>query len=145
MSWIKFDYTPLWKKDGSGLSYVPLLEVELVRGEKKFTSRGLVDSGAYMTLAHSDIARILGIDRNDCPKKPVTGISAETEGFVKEVDLYVRHFREKITIPVLFVDDLRTAVLLGHEGFFESYRVKFQADQSVLEVSRSPSKQYGKR
>lgn len=145
MSWIKFDYTPLWKKDDSGITHVPLLEVELTLGQEKFSSRGLVDSGAYMTLAHSDIATILGIDRNACPKKPVTGISGETEGFVKEIDLSVKHFREPITIPILFVDNLRTALLLGHEGFFESYRIKFQADQNVFEVSRSPSKEYGKR
>jgi len=98
-----------------------------------------------MTLAHSDIANILEIDRAACPKRPVTGISGETEGFVKEVNLSVKHLREVITIPVLFVDNLRTALLLGHEGFFESYRVKFQADQNVFEVSRSPSEQYGKR
>jgi hypothetical protein len=143
VSWIKFQYTPSQETDKEGnilgISYVPLLEVEFVNGDKKFAGRALVDSGAYMTLANAEIAKMLEISGEGCPRKPVSGIVGSTEGFVKEVSLNVKYFEGKITIPVLFVEGLRAGILLGHRGFFENYRVKFQADQNIFEITKAPS------
>ena len=124
----------------------PLLAVQFVRGTRSFDGLGLVDSGAGMTLAHADIAKFLGIDEANCSRKPVGGIVGENaNGFVCDVDLYVKYLPDVLTIPVLFVPNLRVGLLLGHDGFFDSYRIKFQKDSNFFEISRSPLKKYEKK
>jgi|SRR3989344_6791108 len=124
----------------------PLLNVQLVKGDETFDGLGLVDSGAEMTIAHTDIAKFLGIDELSCSRKPVGGIVGDNaNGFVCEVDLYVKYLPDALTIPVLFVPNLRVSLLLGHNGFFDSYHIKFQRDSDIFEISRSPLKKYGKK
>lgn len=134
--WVKFEYD----------RQRPFLEIQLVNGNKSFNALGLVDSGAGMTLADADIAKVLEIDENMCAKKPVGGITgSNVDGFVANLDLYVKYLPDVITIPVLFVPKLRVGVLLGHDGFFDSYRIKFQTDSRSFEIARSLSNQYEKK
>jgi hypothetical protein len=134
--WVQFQY------DGKR----PFLEITLANGKESFDGLGLVDSGASMTVSHSDIATALGIDEKLCVKRQVGGITGDNvNGFVADVDLHIKYLPHTITIPVLFVPNLRVSVLLGHTGFLDSYRVKFQADSKFFEIARSPSKEYEKK
>ena len=141
MSLIKYDYTSSWNDDGT-IAKTPLLEIEVVKNTRNFKSLALVDSGSYMTLMNGDIADFLGIEESKCPRKQVGGITGNNDGFVCDVDLYIKHFQEKITMPVLFLRGLRVSALLGHAGFFDSYRVKFEKDHDIFELSQSPLKKY---
>jgi hypothetical protein len=55
---------------------------------------------------------------------------------VGELWLRIQDQPEPFMAPVVFID-ADVPVLLGREGFFDCYRIKFQQDQDVFEITRS--------
>ena len=68
--------------------------------------------------------------------KGISGPSVST--LIAEVTLRVQHFDRAITIPVAFIDSENVGILLGQEGFFDHYRIKFEKDHDAFEVLLSP-------
>jgi len=42
---------------------------------------------------------------------------------------------KKIKIPVGFINSDSVGLLLGQEGFFDNYRIKFERDHNVFEIT----------
>jgi len=91
---------------------------------------GMVDSGASMSLAHSSIAEDLGISLDDAEKTVLAGAT----GFLEHIPVYVKN-NVLVTlgklggarIPIAFtIYDFPEAVILGREGFFESFEITFR-------------------
>lgn len=65
------------------------------------------------------------------------GISMEPiEGFVAELTFRLQHQKETFRAPVIFIDT-DVPVLLGREGFFDRYRIKFEQDHDAFEITPS--------
>jgi len=117
-----------------------IIEVEISRGGPGRKFLALVDSGADQITMPAAIADALGIDRSACPQRPMMGISMErTDGFVAQVMIRIRPHIEPITVPVVFIDT-DVPVLLGQEGFFDRYRVKFEKDHDIFEIVPAPQR-----
>jgi len=112
----------------------PVVEVELSRGAQRRTFLALIDSGADQIMMPAVVAAVFGIDRSKCPTRASTGISMEPiNGFVAHLDFCIEHQAESFTAPVVFIDT-DIPVLLGREGFFDFYRIKFEQDHDTFEI-----------
>lgn len=112
----------------------PIVEVEISRGNQTRKFLALVDSGADQIHMPAAIADVFGI-RDTCPRRSSMGISMEgIEGFIGELTFRIKHQTDTFTAPVVFIDtDL--PVLLGREGFFDRYRIKFEQDHDTFEIT----------
>jgi hypothetical protein len=118
----------------------PIVEVEISHAGAGRKFLALIDSGADQITMPAAIADVLGIDRSTCPPRTMMGITMErTEGFVAQVTIRLSHHSEHITVPAVFIDT-DVPVLLGQEGFFDRYRIKFEKDHDTFEIALAPQR-----
>jgi hypothetical protein len=119
----------------------PVVEVDISRGDHvKRTFLALIDSGADQIIMPADIAEVFGISPDQCPRRSVMGVSMEPMwGFIAQLTLHVTHQDDAFDAPVLFID-AAVPVLLGREGFFDRYRVKFEQDHDTFEITPAPAR-----
>ncbi len=117
----------------------PILKLELVTPDKrKIYAHGLIDSGADQTMVNIQYASILGIDLSNAPVRNMGGIGnailpTKVANFtIKSPDLL-----EEIIVPACFVDSKNVDVLIGQEGFFDAFKIKFEKDHDTFEITRS--------
>ncbi len=116
----------------------PVVEVEISKGAHKRKFLALIDSGADQIMMPAAIADVFGIDRRTCPTRTSLGVSMEPiDGFVSDLTLRIEHQMEDFDAPVIFIDT-DIPVLLGREGFFDLYRIKFEQDHDTFEISPAP-------
>jgi hypothetical protein len=118
----------------------PVVEVELSKGAHRRTFLALIDSGADQILMPAYVAELFGIDRSQCPARTAMGVSMEPiDGFVGYLDFHIQHQSESFSAPVVFID-ADIPVLLGREGFFDHYRIKFEQDHDAFEIAPLPTR-----
>jgi hypothetical protein len=104
-------------------------------GEHARSFLAIIDSGADNIILPAYIAELFGIDKRACRRYSVMGISLEnTPGFVAELDFRLQNHSEVFTAPVVFIEK-NVPPLLGQEGFFDNYRVKFEKDHDTFEIA----------
>jgi hypothetical protein len=113
----------------------PVVEVELSQGQYQRKLLALIDSGADHIIMPAAIAEVLGIDRDTCPRRAVMGVTMEPiDGFVSTLTFQIKDQAERFDAPVVFID-ADVPVLLGREGFFDEYRIKFEQDHDTFVVT----------
>jgi len=113
----------------------PVVEVVVSKGNHKRTFLALIDSGADQIMMPAAIAEVFGIDRDTSPKRTSLGVSMEPiEGFIGELTFRIKHLDDAFDAPVVFIDT-DVPVLLGREGFFDRYRIKFEQDHDAFEIT----------
>jgi hypothetical protein len=118
----------------------PIVEVELSRGTHRRKFFALIDSGADQIMMPAAIAEALGIDRDKCPRRTSLGVSMEPiAGFVAHLTFQIEHQTDAFEAPVIFIDT-DVPVLLGREGFFDRYRIKFEQDHDTFEITAVPTR-----
>ena len=118
----------------------PVVEVELSKGKQVRKFLGLIDSGADQIIMPAAIAEVFGIERDQCPKRATMGITMQsTQGFLSELTFRIQHQAEAFNAPVIFID-ANVPVLLGREGFFDKYRIKFEQDHDTFEITPAPKR-----
>ena len=112
----------------------PIVTLEVCGPSASFKVTGLIDSGADTTLMDVSIATVLGINLTDANKHVTYGIDGKPhEIHETEVAIQVDKLNQ-ITIPVSFMENLPVPCLLGQEGFFDAYRIKFERDHKTFEL-----------
>ena len=115
----------------------PVVEIEISSGHQTRKFLGLIDSGADQVTMPAAIAEVFGIDRATCRPHSLMGITMErVEGFIGELEIRIQHQREAFSCPVVFIDT-DVPILLGQEGFFDRYRIKFEKDHDTFEIADS--------
>jgi hypothetical protein len=113
----------------------PIVQVELSHGALRRTFLALVDSGADNIILPAAIAEALDIDRKRCREHSALGISMQpTPGFIAPLTIHVQHQPEPFDAAVVFLDT-DVPPLLGRNAFFDAYRIKFEQDHDVFEIS----------
>ncbi len=132
---IKFGYTSYPTTDYTGkstLSWRPMVDVTLF-GTKDFrTVKALIDTGADDCLIHIEFAEKLGVEF--VGKKKITGVASNIIVDYAEVEIMIKHFDKKIRTVVGFTE-LPFSCLLGQNGFFDNYRVRFEKDIRQFEIN----------
>lgn len=134
---MKYRYTTVSNQKDDHGRYVrrPLIEVEMSWGSKRNKFLGLIDSGADQIIAPAGLADAFGIDRSTCRQRSTFGITMQpVPGFVGELTLHLQHQPEPFKAPVVFLDIDDVPLLLGREGFFDHYRIRFEQDHGTFEV-----------
>ena len=135
---MKFPYTTLQnKKDPSLIFHRPLLDIRLVVGNKHQDVAALVDSGADKCIFHADIGRILGVDIESGKPYEFEGVAAgKIEiGYIHRVHLIVKSL-SGVDADVVFTDCAKVgAGLLGQDGFFQQYTIRFELYKGFFDVA----------
>jgi hypothetical protein len=113
----------------------PIIEVELGHGNIRRKFLALIDSGADQIMMPAAVAEAFGIEAAACPRRSSMGISMEPiDGFVATLSFRLKDQSGSFDAPVVFVEP-DIPVLLGREGFFERYRIKFEQDHDTFEIT----------
>jgi hypothetical protein len=117
--------------------WLPLVEVALLRpggNGSGLSTWAVLDTGAGLNLFRASYADGLGLDWASAPTAPITGISgvpADAHFLSVEMVLVDANYRWNANIG--FMPAL-TWPLLGHEGFFEHFEVRFRAAQRHFRI-----------
>ena len=125
---------------------IPLLEIRLKNKEngRIVGYRAMLDSGAFMSVVHSDVAEILGINLNQIKQKVsfqgVGDISGKLSGkiYIVEVSVFQKGKSFRFDSPVLFSNNIHanSIPLLGRQGFFDQFSeicFNYQANKFYLQ------------
>jgi hypothetical protein len=139
---MKFQYTTTIATNTKGkLAKRPLIELELVGNSQTIHALGLIDSGADTTMMNLEYARVLGIDLAGATKKEFLGIGGtRVNCFLKSVSMKLKYTDHTFTTMVAFTESPSVDILLGQEDFFECFRIKFEKDHDIFELSPVPQK-----
>jgi hypothetical protein len=133
-----FPYSTLQKKnDPNTIIHRPLLDIRLSVGNKFQDVAALVDSGADRCLFHADIGRILGLDIEAGTPYEFEGVvsGAVQIGYIHRIHLVVKRL-SGIDLNVIFADCPQVGTgVLGQEGFFQQYRIGFDLNKGVFNIS----------
>lgn len=111
--------------------YVPL---KIIGQKGSWEGYGLIDSGADRSLFNMEIAEEIGFDLDECQLENFSGIEGgKLEAKITKIRLQIAGF-EEIKIVAGFVNSSAVGVILGQEGFFDEYRIKFERDNGTFEV-----------
>lgn len=118
----------------------PALEIYFRVAARGFHRQiALVDSGADVSMASKDLCEVLGLDWTAGTRTILRGISQKPEcavaGMIHPVDLFIREVGVEITIPFCFADG-PAPLLLGREGFFDTFRITFDKRQFATVFER---------
>lgn len=128
-----FDYSI--SQSSSGFNYEPRVRVWLRNLENgiEVPIFALVDSGATHTVAHSQVADILNIERSRDIHRFV-GIGGEVGGFTHTVGLRLDGDPHVHEITCAFADVSDMGALLGQDGFFDHFKVSFEKYRGAFSV-----------
>ena len=114
----------------------PYLIVRLIKGGRHKDVIALADSGADVSLFHSDIGRMLRIEIEQAPELVFQGVSGRREvAYVHRVDLTVRGL-SPISLDVGFTVSMAVGTgLLGQRGFFEQFDIYYKLSKKYFEVT----------
>ncbi len=89
---------------------------------------------------HSSIADLLGIDLRSGRPKQYGGAAAGVtiDAYMHPIELQVYGFSERIPIIAAFAEQLAPGGLLGQAGFFEQYKIEFEAYRGRLQINPRP-------
>jgi hypothetical protein len=83
---------------------------------------------------NADIGRFIGLNIQSRKLEETMGIDSMSKVYVHKVALYVPG--GPINIKAGFMEGLRVPALLGMNGFFEHFIVKFEVNELAFEIDR---------
>jgi len=134
---MKYRYTSFFPPDNT-VRWIkrPVVQIEVFGPAGKRTFEALIDSGADVSLFNIQVAELLGFDLSRAKARNFVGISGGVEAFtLEEVGIQVEGIDSSIVIPVSFVRSPSVSLLLGQEGFFDAFRIKFEKDHDTFEIT----------
>jgi hypothetical protein len=133
---MKYKYTSFLSPNRSvKFTKRPMVEIELIGDGGSQKVLALLDSGADYSLFDYDLAVAAGIDLSKSRDDRLTGIGGETLGKrLDKVDIKVQDIVNAVKIPACFIKNFTAGALIGQEGFFDQYKIKFEKDHDTFEI-----------
>ena len=134
---MKYKYTSFFPPDRT-LKWIKksIVPIEVFGPKDSRNFDALVDSGADCSLFNIQVAEALGIDLSSARPARLTGISGQINGYrLEKIKIKVEGLDDAVEIPVCFVESPTVSVLLGQEGFFDKYRIRFEKDHDIFEIA----------
>ncbi len=114
----------------------PYVPIKLTGPNEFWEGYGLIDSGADRSLFNTQIAEKIGLNLDKGQDENFGGIEGgNLKASLQKVKLQVIGINEEITIMAGFVNSSGVAAILGQEGFFDSFRIKFERDHGIVEIN----------
>lgn len=133
---MKFSYTKVPSSDPRK-RWVSRPIISVVLTHKESTSIvAIVDSGADKSLFDAEVGKDIGLDVESGEVEYFGGIGgSRINAFVHRVQLQVIDIDKTIEIQVGFAENLGISGILGQEGFFDAFRIKFEKDHDTFEIN----------
>lgn len=114
----------------------PLIPIIIIGPTGSWEGHGLIDSGADRCLFNVEIAKQIGIDPLESSTEDFSGIEGgKISAKISKVRLKIIGIDQEIELNVGFVDSLGVSVILGEDGFFDKFRIKFEKDHGMVEIT----------
>lgn len=113
----------------------PYIPLKIIGQRGIWKGYSLIDSGADKSLLNTEIAEEIGLDLDESQLENFSGIEGgKLEARIANIRLQIAGF-EEIKIVAGFVNSATVGVILGQEGFFDEFRIKFERDYGVFEIT----------
>jgi len=114
--------------------YLPIVPVELRRGEEWVVFDAYVDSGAAYSIFHVDVARVLGIDvERGGESFVVVGDGSRIRVYIHSLE--IRLANEEFTAKIGFSRRLGIGFnILGQEDIFDKFMICFNRKERMVEL-----------
>lgn len=134
---MKFPYLKIPRKDPSKKWVTrPIIPVTLFGPKGSVNVDALIDSGADRCLFNAELGREIGLDLEKGEKEIFSGIEGGKIGaFLHKIQLQVIGIEKKIEIITGFADAPGIFAVLGQDGFFDAFRIKFEKDHNIVEIT----------
>lgn len=134
---MKFPYLKLPSRDPklkwTARPYIPI-RLSGPKGSKEIYA--LIDSGADRSLFNIQLAEILGLDLDKAAEEIFSGIEGGSlKAKLHKVSLKVVGMSEEIEILAGFIDSAGVVAILGQDGFFDAFKIKFEKDHGMVEIN----------
>lgn len=134
---MKFPYSKL-PSHNPNLKWIvrPYILLKIIGPKRFWEGYGLIDSGADRCLFNSKIAEDIGLDLNEDDSENFAGIEGGSiKAILQKVKLQVIGMSEEIEVAAGFVRSPGVAAILGQDGFFDAFRIKFEKDHGIIEIT----------
>lgn len=133
---IRFKYKTFNRPAPLGPKHMPSIPVVLESEKKKLNVVAVVDSGADFSILPKGVAEILELDLSG-EREDVVGIGGKSSAVRTSMNLIVSgpHERYQIRLKILVTLDERDQdfpILLGRDGFFDSFNITFKNKDKEL-------------
>lgn len=133
---MKFSYTKTPGSDPNKSWFSRPIVSVILSHHQSITVDALVDSGADRCLFDAEIGRNIGLDIERGEVEYFGGIgSNRIQAFIHKVRLQVLGIEKIVELPVGFTENLGVSGILGQEGFFDAFRIKFEKDHDTFEIN----------
>jgi hypothetical protein len=141
---VRYQFQPILLDDGS-VDWQAVLETRVSHPTNSgLISRRvelLVDTGSTDCMLHADLLKPLGLELERGTPSGIIGLSGvpEAQAYYHKVNLIIEN--HVVAVQAAFVSDLCIAGILGRRGFFEEFKVFFDAaaNPRYFEIERPPS------
>ena len=114
----------------------PMIQIMLFGPSGSITVWALIDSGADKCLFHSALGKEIGLVIEKGEKEDFSGIEGEKiTAYLHQIQLQVVGIDEKAEIAAGFTDAKGVFAILGQEGFFDAFRIKFEKNHNAIEIN----------
>jgi len=133
---MKFAY---WKtpKEDSREKWIsrPIIPILLFGPKGSIYIDALVDSGADRCLFNSQIGREIGLEIEKGKKEIFSGIEGgEVVAYLHKIKLQIVGIDKVVELEVGFTDAVGISAILGQDGFFDAFRIRFEKDHDIIEI-----------
>lgn len=116
----------------------PIIPVTLFGPKGSVNVHALLDSGADKCLFSNQYAEEIGLDLESGEEEIFSGIEGgQVKTYLHKIHLQIIGDSNKISVIVGFTDAPGVNAILGQEGFFDAFRVKFERDCDTIEINPS--------
>jgi len=113
----------------------PIIPVIISHKDKSIRVNALIDSGADLCFFHYELGKRLGLNIEKGRLEDITGIEGiRTPVWIHNITFQIVGSDHQIFMPVGFTKSPGVFAILGQEGFFDAFRIKFERDHNVVEI-----------
>ena len=132
------DASYCWRGITDGQIWAPLLDISVIyRGYASGVLKGVVDSGATVTVIEASIGERLGIPVRSGPTDRLTGFTQSDDATIYFHHIQLHVAGTSVRAMAGFCYGLPVQALLGHQGFFDHLKVTFDPLRRDMQIDRA--------
>lgn len=114
----------------------PYIPIKIIGSKGFWEGYALIDSGADRSLFNIQIAEKIGLDLTSGQVENFGGIEGgNLKASLQKIKVQIIGMGEEIEIMAGFVNSSGVAAILGQDGFFDNFRIKFERDHGIIEIT----------
>ena len=114
----------------------PIIPVTLFGPKGSINVDALIDSGADRRLFNAQIGREIGLEIEKGERETFSGIeSGEIVAYLHKIKLQIIGIEKIVELEAGFTDAPGVFAILGEDGFFDAFKIKFEKDHDIIEIT----------